>query len=91
MIATLVRYSVVPNGTTNRFLRYPALEALGYNTSPLRGCSPFRALMCLSKSSVQINYETALNVFPSCEQSVKLSAVHLCIELKVVIGNHQLG
>src|SRR5260370_5762578 len=36
------KYSVVPNGTTNRFLRYPALEALGYNTSPLRGCSPFR-------------------------------------------------
>src|SRR5260370_23492613 len=35
-------YSVVPNRTTNRFLQYPALEALGYNTSPLRGCSPFR-------------------------------------------------
>src|SRR5713101_3510872 len=33
---------VVPNGTTNRFLQYPALEALGYNTSPLRGCSPFK-------------------------------------------------
>ena len=27
----------------DRFLSsYPALEALGYNTSPLRGCSDFR-------------------------------------------------
>ena len=32
--------SVVPNGTTNRFLQYPALKRWAITRHPFRGCSP---------------------------------------------------
>src|SRR6266852_6395125 len=42
LIFTGLKNGVVPYGTELIFPPTPSAQALGYNTSPLWGCSPFR-------------------------------------------------